>query len=249
MKFIYNEKAEQLVDRIEDKSVALIAIDPPFHGIVEDDWDNEWKDAREFAQWFTGIIKLYIPKLTPDGSLVFFAGIGHPGDRAIMRVLDLMETPDFGLTFRHWITWAKKRAYGKEFDYLFCREEILWFSRSPERTKVRFNIPLTDELRGYKGYNKKYPAKSDYKRVTSVWMDIPELFKPSRKCEKPVPIMERIVETHSKPGDLVVDCFAGTGPTGVACAELGRRFIGCEKDPDAAEKANARVLEAYRANK
>jgi site-specific DNA-methyltransferase (adenine-specific) len=49
-------------------------------------------------------------------------------------------------------------------------------------------------------------------------------------CEKPVPMMEHIILTSSRPGDLVVDTFAGSGATGEAAARNGRRFLGIDAD-------------------
>jgi len=43
--------------------------------------------------------------------------------------------------------------------------------------------------------------------------------------------MEALVRDFTDPGDLVLDPFAGSGTTGVACKRLGRRFLGWEKDP------------------
>ena len=118
---------------------------------------------------------------------------------------------------------------------------------------MRFNIPLSDELRGYAGFDKDHPAKSEYKRITNVWTDIQEnledcviediseLFRPTRVCEKPIPLLQRLISTHSHVGDLVVDCFAGTGSTGVACKALNRRFIGCDLDASVIDKANERI--------
>ena len=54
--------------------------------------------------------------------------------------------------------------------------------------------------------------------------------------------MERIIATHSNPGDLVVDTFCGWGTTGVAALKLGRRFLGCERIPGDAKLANERCL-------
>lgn len=125
-------------------------------------------------------------------------------------------------------------------DYLFCREEIAWYSMSPERTKVTFNIPLTNIKRGYAGWNPKYKAKSEYKRVSNVWTDIPELQRPERQAQKPIPLMNRLIETHSNMGDLVVDCFAGWGTTGVSALSLKRRFLGCEASVEDAKAANNR---------
>ena len=49
-------------------------------------------------------------------------------------------------------------------------------------------------------------------------------------CEKPVPILERMVNTSSKPGAVIIDPFMGSGSTGIACLNTGRNFIGIEKD-------------------
>lgn len=50
--------------------------------------------------------------------------------------------------------------------------------------------------------------------------------------QKPLSLMREIVEDFTDPGDVVIDPFAGSGSTGVACLQLGRRFVGFEKNPD-----------------
>jgi DNA modification methylase len=47
-------------------------------------------------------------------------------------------------------------------------------------------------------------------------------------CEKPLDLMRHIVEASSRPGETVLDTFAGSGSTAIACGELGRVFVGCE---------------------
>ena len=57
-------------------------------------------------------------------------------------------------------------------------------------------------------------------------------------CQKPVDITERIIRTHTNPGGLVVDFFAGSGSTGVAAIRAGRSFILIDNDePHRAEGA------------
>ena len=51
--------------------------------------------------------------------------------------------------------------------------------------------------------------------------------------QKPLGILRRIVQASSNPGDLVLDFFAGSGTTGAACLELGRRFILVDNNPQA----------------
>lgn len=58
---------------------------------------------------------------------------------------------------------------------------------------------------------------------------------------KPLPLMRTIVEHFSNPGELVLDPFAGSGTTGVACRQLGRRFIGWELNAEYHAIAERRI--------
>lgn len=60
--------------------------------------------------------------------------------------------------------------------------------------------------------------------------------------EKPVALMLELVELFTRPGDLVLDPFMGTGATGIACARTGRRFIGLEQDPAYFQRACERLM-------
>ncbi len=53
--------------------------------------------------------------------------------------------------------------------------------------------------------------------------------------QKPLGILKRIVQASSRPGDLVMDFFAGSGTTGAACLALGRRFLLVDNNPEALE--------------
>jgi DNA modification methylase len=241
---VFCEKAEDFLPKLLDGSVSLFILDPPYYGIVAEEWDNQWESEAAYLAWMTSLLYAAKAKLTPTGSLLMFGGLGKHGAHPFWKLC--METEKI-LNYRNQIAWKKRRAYGKEFDYLFCREEIVWFSKSSERTEVTFNIPLTTTLRGYAGFSKKYPAKSEYKRVSNVWDDIPELMRPARSCEKPEPLYERLIATHSDPGQLVADFFLGTGNSGVTAVKLGRRFMGCDSDPLAIATANERIVEQLEA--
>lgn len=65
-------------------------------------------------------------------------------------------------------------------------------------------------------------------------------------CPKPLSLAEWLVERASLEGDLVLDPFMGSGTTGVACVNTGRRFIGIEKEPKYFEIALKRIREAER---
>lgn len=62
--------------------------------------------------------------------------------------------------------------------------------------------------------------------------------------QKPVALYEYLIRTYTNPGELVLDITAGSGTTGVACIQTGRRFIGIEIDPGYADIARARIAKA-----
>lgn len=231
--------AQPFLERLT-KLVSLFLIDPPYYGIVDDSWDNQWKTPREYLDWMFLHLALARKKAAPNGSLLCFQGIGRPGEPWVIDELRSIAT-SAGWHYRNWITWKKRRAYGKSHDYLFCREEIFWFTVSKERTACTFNIPLLDVKRGYAGWSDRYPAKSEFKRVSNVWDDIPELMRPERTCQKPERLIERLIATHSNPGDLVCDFFAGYGTTGMVAKKMGRHFTGCEAIAADAKAASARM--------
>ena len=59
--------------------------------------------------------------------------------------------------------------------------------------------------------------------------------------QKPLSLIKNLVEKHSKPGDLILDTFAGTFTTGVAAKELDRKFIMIERDEEYFRIGNQRI--------
>jgi adenine-specific DNA-methyltransferase len=62
-------------------------------------------------------------------------------------------------------------------------------------------------------------------------------------CEKPLDMMEHIITTSSRPGDLVLDCFLGSGATAIAARNTGRRFVGCDMSAEWVDYTRARLEE------
>lgn len=228
--------AGEFLASLEDGSVDLFLIDPPYFGIVRDLWDNQWASPDEYAEWLVGLCKRARQKVKPTGSLVMFQAIGRHGQHPIFQVVSGVERE--GWCFRNWITWKRARAFGKKNDYLYCRDEILWFSACEDRGALTFNVPFTDQK------TKRSTAKHEFKRVSNVWDDINMVHKPERSCRRPMPLIARLIKTHTTAGDLVVDFFAGFGTTGIVAQNLGRRFRGCEQIEQDANEADRRVARA-----
>jgi len=70
--------------------------------------------------------------------------------------------------------------------------------------------------------------------------------KPVHETQKPVRLMKELVRLFSNEGELILDCFMGSGTTGVACAKMGRKFIGIEQDEKYFDIACGRIREAYK---
>lgn len=73
-----------------------------------------------------------------------------------------------------------------------------------------------------------------------------EGLKPVHETQKPIKLMSELVHLFTNSGDVVLDSYMGSGTTGVACARLGRKFIGIELDPDYFEIACKRIEDAYK---
>lgn len=63
--------------------------------------------------------------------------------------------------------------------------------------------------------------------------------------EKPIPLMRELLQDFTNPGQTILDPFMGSGTTGVACAKMGRNFIGIEMDPKYFDIACERIEKAY----
>ena len=61
------------------------------------------------------------------------------------------------------------------------------------------------------------------------------------KNQKSLPLFEELIRKHSNEGDLVLDCFAGSATTAIACINTDRNFTGCELNKEYYEKASERV--------
>lgn len=248
--FLADSTTQELYGRILAITgpLPLILCDPPYGRIVGEDWDQTEASASEFCDWMLDWTRMWARSLQRNAAFYVWGGIGIPQFRPFLRYLVEAETPEFQLA--NLITWAKKRAYGVQHNYLFVREELAYFINGPDIKKPRtFHVPYLDKERGYEGYNKKYPAKSKYLRRTNIWSDITEILRGKiHETQKPVPVMMIPIMVHTEPGEWVVDIFAGAGTTAVAARQLGRKFVVVEKKPEEYRKLVARLRGVGRAS-
>ncbi len=110
-----------------------------------------------------------------------------------------------------------------------------------------------DKIANIQGKFSKTKFNEDGKNPGDVWGDIKQLTYKSKELisrdflntiQKPMKLIERIVQASSKEGDVVLDPFAGVGTTFVVCKEIRRNFIGFEINPDFIAVCNKRIREA-----
>lgn len=89
-----------------------------------------------------------------------------------------------------------------------------------------------DLRKDYEDLRRPFSVSKD-QPFTDVWTFEPvSNYKGKHPCEKPQDLLRHAISTTSRPGAVVLDCFMGSGSTGIACRELGRNFIGIELDPE-----------------
>ncbi|OGQ59196.1 MAG: hypothetical protein A3J24_04245 [Deltaproteobacteria bacterium RIFCSPLOWO2_02_FULL_53_8] len=151
----------------------------------------------------------------------------------------------------------KKGASGVQRD-----DEGRWFKTAPRGDYTDASIAsLSRQGRIYKTRTNKLRIKYflredgewliEDKPIGDVWDDIPDAMhlseaeKTGYPTQKPLVLLERIINTSSNKGDTVLDAFCGSGTTLVAAARLGRRWIGIDSGPLAIKTAQTRLKEVY----
>ncbi len=230
----------KLLQSFPDESIDLIFADPPYFlsnggvtckngsmvPVKKGAWD-ESKGVEEDFRFQNAWLKESKRILKPNGSL-FVSGTRHN----IFSVGFSMQR--LGYRLLNDITWYKPNPPPN----LACRyfthssETVIWAARD-ERTKWTFNYKLMKRLNGGK-------------QMKSVWSILPprkdEKQLGKHPTQKPVELLERIVLAASRPGEVVLDPFSGSGTTGIAARRLGRRYIGIELNPEYADLAVQRLL-------
>jgi site-specific DNA-methyltransferase (adenine-specific) len=137
--------------------------------------------------------------------------------------------------FQNEIIWAYDYGARATKRWPAKHDNILWYTRDPER--YTFELGETDRI-PYMAPSLVGAEKAERgKTPTDVWWHT--IVSPTGRektgyaTQKPLGILERIVRVHSRPGDMVLDFFAGSGTTGVAAAKHGREFLLVDESAEA----------------
>jgi modification methylase len=226
--------------------VDLVFADPPYNlqlqgdlrrpddsrvDAVDDDWDkfSSFSAYDDFTRaWLVACRRLMKPNAT-----LWVIGSYHN----IFRVGTILQ--DLGFWILNDIVWRKSNPMpnfrGRRFTN--AHETLIWAARDAAKRNYTFNYEALK-------------AGNDDVQVRSDWL-VPLCTGEERlkggdgkklhPTQKPEALLARVILAASRPDDLVLDPFSGTGTTGAVARRLRRRFIGIERDADYAAAAQARI--------
>jgi site-specific DNA-methyltransferase (adenine-specific) len=175
--------------------------------------------------------------LAPHGSL--YLHVDWRTAHHVRLLLDEIFGPE---RFLNELVWAYDYGGRARDRWPRKHDTILWYAKGPTWVFDREQIDRVPYLApGLVGPEKAARGKLP----TDVWwMTIVPPASAERTgypTQKPVRLLERIVAASSRPGDLVLDPFCGSGTTGVAAARLGRRWLLVDRNPEAVAIARRRL--------
>jgi len=224
----------ELLKKIQDKTVDLVLIDPPYnckesnfeikeksYKRISEKWDSY--TPKEYKELMINSFKESYRVMREGGSILVF-GIFYNAFDIHIWLRDIF-------TFRNFITWFKGNAMPIKFAkqiglYSYSCEYINYFSKGKVKT---FNYNLAKILNGGKQQRDllNFPTKPDG-----------NINHPSQKN---LDLIKYLVKIHSNENDLVLDYFAGSFTTALACEELKRKWICCDENKEYVEIGKTRI--------
>jgi len=250
----------EVLQELPEESVDLIYIDPPFNtgkvqrrtqlrtvqsaegdrvGFAGRRYATRKLGTRRFADLFDDYLNFLEPRLVearrvlaPHGSLYVHL------DYREVHYCKLLLDGIFGReAFLNEIIWAYDYGGRTRKKWPPKHDNILLYAKDP--ANYVFNHDEIERI-PYMAPGLVGPKKAARgKTPTDTWWHtiVPtnSAEKTGYPTQKPLGILRRIVQASSRPGDLVLDFFAGSGTTGAACLALGRRFVLADNNPEALE--------------
>lgn len=257
---------------IPSESVNLVYFDPPFfsqkkHSLTSRDngklyeFDDIFSTKEEYLSLINNVLVESKRILKNDGSI--FLHCDRYASHYLREELDKVFTEN---NFQSEIIWTYKRWSNSKKGLLNAHQNIYFYSKSKD---FKFNQIYTnyspstniDQILQERARNSK--GKSEYRKdsngnvvqvknkkgvpLSDVW-EIPYLNpKAKERCgyptQKPVKLLQRIIELSTDENDIVLDPFCGSGTTCVAAKSLNRKFIGIDKNPEAITLSKKRLEE------
>ena len=228
---IYEADCIEAMSEWPDACIDCCITDPPYnmskkkglgwafskHITMQSEWDIFSKD--EYANFTHDWLKQVCRVVKPNGNLLIFGSFHN-----IYLI---------GFTLQHLlnrrilqqVTWFKPNAQPNITGRLLTEstEFIIWAVNS-----------TPEEAKGWTFNYEESKTFNEGKQLRNMW-SIPytpaaEKQHGTHPTQKPLALLTRIVKIWTKPDDLVLDCFMGTGTTAVACETLGRKWVAIEKD-------------------
>lgn len=227
-----------VLGKLQPGSVDLVLCDPPY-GTTQNRWDTVLDLPR---MW-----ELLDQCCKRSAAKVFTAS--QPFS-SVLVCSNLKE-------YRHEWVWIKNR--GSNFantvrEPMKEHESVLVFSQGKwtynkqmqPRTgsgadRVKYNVAYRSKSTNYQAFERRETNALPDLRVPSSWQKFNTDTSGRHPTVKPVPLMEYLIKTYTDEGDTVLDFCMGSGTTGVAAANLGRRFIGVELDEGYFDIARRRI--------
>jgi modification methylase len=234
------------LNNLPAESVDLVFADPPYNlqlqgdlkrpddsrvDAVDDDWDKF--SSFEAYDDFTRAWLLACRRVMKPNATLWVIGSYHN----IFRVGTILQ--DLGFWILNDVIWRKSNPMpnfrGRRFTN--AHETLIWASRDADARRYTFNYEAL------KAGNEDIQVRSDW---TLALCTGEERLKGKDKkklhpTQKPEALLARVILSSSRPDDLVLDPFSGTGTSGAVAKRLGRRFVGVERDAGYAAAANARI--------
>lgn len=269
---IYHGNCVEKLKEIEANKVDLIYFDPPFftqrkHSLTNKDnsktyeFDDKYNSIQEYLELVENVLLESKRVLKNTGSV--FLHCDKTASHNIRVVMDKV----FGReNFQSEIIWSYKRWSNAKKGLLNAHQVIFFYSKTQD---FKFNTLYTDYSATtnldqiLQDRERNENGKSVYKKdengnvilgkekkgvpLSDVW-EIPYLNPKAKErtgypTQKPVLLLNQILNIVTDEGDLVVDPFCGSGTTCVSAKSLKRQFIGIDISKDAVELANSRLEE------
>ena len=236
---ISNMDCLKYLKRIPDNSVDLVLTDPPYNIGFDGGkgWDR-WEDEREYIKWCLDWTKECIRVLKDERMLVVWGTLKT--ESFLLYKLALNRTK--GIFPQNEIIWSYNWG-GRSKDNFARKHEYAWCYSKGE--KFLFNANDIRIERKVKKNLRTGKAHTQGTIPTCVWEKnnhtTSKEFIGWHPTTKNVEILERIIKAYTNVGDVVLDCFVGSGSTAVASIRTGREYLGCEKSKEYYTKAKERL--------